>query len=60
MRHAYPILDAWGFHKTSTILTWAKDRMDKVTGCAVKHCILAVRGNPTTTPGEKLTGAAND
>jgi len=28
MRHAYPILDAWGFHKTSTILTWAKDRMD--------------------------------
>jgi len=62
MRHAYPILDAWGFHKTPTILTWAKDRMDNgywLRG-QTEHCILAVRGNPTTTPGEKLTGAAND
>jgi hypothetical protein len=51
-----------GIHETPTILTWTKDRIGNghwLRG-QTEHCILAVRGNPTTTPGEKLTGAAND
>lgn len=48
MRHAYRILDAWGFQKTPTILTWAKDRMGNghwLRG-QTEHAILAVRGKP--------------
>jgi N6-adenosine-specific RNA methylase IME4 len=50
MRHAYSILDSWGFEER-TILTWAKNRM----GCGdwlrgqTEHCILAVKGRPTVT-----------
>ena len=44
------MLTAWGFeHKT--ILTWGKDRFgfgDWLRG-QTEHCIMAVRGNPTTT-----------
>jgi ParB/RepB/Spo0J family partition protein len=51
MRHAFAILDAWGFHKTPTVLTWAKDRMGKgfwLRG-QTEHAILAVRGKPIFT-----------
>jgi N6-adenosine-specific RNA methylase IME4 len=57
MRHAFTILDAWGFHATPTILTWAKDRMG--TGHYLRgqteHCILAVRGKPTITLTNQTT-----
>ena len=45
-----PILKAWGF-EAETILTWAKDRFGYghwLRG-QTEHCIMAVRGNPTTT-----------
>jgi N6-adenosine-specific RNA methylase IME4 len=51
MRHAFEILQAWGFHKTPTILTWAKDRIGNghwLRG-QTEHCIIAVRGKPTVT-----------
>jgi N6-adenosine-specific RNA methylase IME4 len=51
MRHAYVVLDAWGFHNTPTILTWAKDRPgrgQRLLG-QTEHCIMAVRGNPVIT-----------
>lgn len=51
MRHAFEILDAWGFHKTPTILTWAKDRIGNghwLRG-QTEHCIVAVRGKPVVT-----------
>jgi N6-adenosine-specific RNA methylase IME4 len=47
MRHAYTVLDAWGF-TDKTILTWVKDRMglgDWLRG-QTEHCIMAVRGKP--------------
>ena len=50
------MLSAWGFeHKT--ILTWAKDRFgfgDWLRG-QTEHCIMAVRGNPTTTLTNQTT-----
>src|SRR5260221_65339 len=48
MRHAYTVLDAWGF-KDKTILTWDKGRFgtgDYLHG-QTEHCIMAVRGKPT-------------
>jgi ParB/RepB/Spo0J family partition protein len=50
MRHAYAVLDAWGF-EDKTILTWVKDRFgngDWLRG-QTEHAILAVRGRPTVT-----------
>jgi N6-adenosine-specific RNA methylase IME4 len=51
MRHAFEILQAWGFHKRPTILTWAKDRIGHghwLRG-QTEHCIIAVRGKPIVT-----------
>jgi ParB/RepB/Spo0J family partition protein len=57
MRQAFSILDAWGFEKTPTILTWAKDRMGNghwLRG-QTEHAILAVRGKPTITLDNQST-----
>jgi N6-adenosine-specific RNA methylase IME4/ParB-like chromosome segregation protein Spo0J len=57
LRHAYKILDAWGFHDTPTMLTWAKDRMGNghwLRG-QTEHCIVAVRGKPTVTLTNQTT-----
>ncbi len=47
MRHAYELLDAWGFEE-KTILTWGKNKMG--TGrwlrSKTEHCILAIKGTP--------------
>lgn len=47
MRHAFPLLDAWGF-KEKAILTWVKNRMG--TGRWLRSqsefCIMAVKGRP--------------
>ena len=50
MRHAYTVLDAWGF-EDRTILTWVKDHFgngDWLRG-QTEHCILAVRGKAIVT-----------
>jgi N6-adenosine-specific RNA methylase IME4 len=47
MRHAYTVLDAWGF-TDKTILTWVKDRFgtgDWLRG-QTEHAIMAMRGKP--------------
>jgi N6-adenosine-specific RNA methylase IME4/ribosomal protein S14 len=47
MRHAFLVLDAWGF-EAKTILTWAKDRVgtgDWLRG-QTEHCLMAIRGKP--------------
>jgi ParB/RepB/Spo0J family partition protein len=59
LRHAYTILDAWGFHHTPTMLTWAKDRMGNghwLRG-QTEHCIMAVRGKhkPIVTLADQTT-----
>jgi N6-adenosine-specific RNA methylase IME4 len=57
MRHAYGILGAWGFDKTPTILTWAKDRAGKghwLRG-QTEHTIVAVRGKPVVTLTNETT-----
>jgi N6-adenosine-specific RNA methylase IME4 len=57
MRHAYTILDAWGFHSRPTILTWAKDRPgrgQRLLG-QTEHAIMAVRGNPVITLTNQTT-----
>jgi N6-adenosine-specific RNA methylase IME4 len=50
MRHAYQVLDAWGFEE-KTILTWVKPKFG--TGQwllgQTEHCILAARGRPVVT-----------
>jgi N6-adenosine-specific RNA methylase IME4 len=56
MRHAYEVLDAWGFG-SKTILTWAKNKMgngDWLRG-QTEHCILAVRGKPVVTLTNQTT-----
>jgi N6-adenosine-specific RNA methylase IME4 len=48
MRHAFAVLDAWGFEHR-TILTWAKDKMgtgDWLRG-QTEHVLMAGRGSPT-------------
>lgn len=47
LRHAYTILDAWGFAE-QTILTWTKDRMGKgwYLRNQTEHCVLATKGQP--------------
>ena len=51
MRHSYPILDAWGFHQTPTIVTWDKGRpgFGKRLRGQTEQCIMAIRGNPVIT-----------
>jgi N6-adenosine-specific RNA methylase IME4 len=48
MRHAFTVLDAWGF-EAKTILTWVKNKFvrgDWLRG-QTEHCIMATRGKPT-------------
>tara|TARA_Y100000310_G_C20564934_1_gene754993 strand:+ start:82 stop:1155 length:1074 start_codon:yes stop_codon:yes gene_type:complete len=47
MRHAFNILDSWGFREVS-ILTWAKNKMGTGRWLRSKseHCIMAVKGKP--------------
>jgi ParB/RepB/Spo0J family partition protein len=57
MRQAFRILDAWGFQKTPTILTWVKDRMGNghwLRG-QTEHCIMAIRGRPLVTLTNETT-----
>jgi N6-adenosine-specific RNA methylase IME4 len=57
LRYAFEILDAWGFHETPTMLTWAKDRMGMghwLRG-QTKHAIMAVRGKPIVTLTNQTT-----
>jgi N6-adenosine-specific RNA methylase IME4 len=51
MRHAFTVLDAWGFHDTPTILTWGKSHfgMGVWLRGQTEHCIVAVRGKPVVT-----------
>jgi N6-adenosine-specific RNA methylase IME4/ParB-like chromosome segregation protein Spo0J len=56
MRHAYAIIDAWGFVE-KTVLTWVKNSFgtgDWLRG-QTEHCILAVRGKPTVTLSNQST-----
>lgn len=48
MRHAFGLLDAWGFRDVA-ILTWVKDRMGLGTWLRSQSefCIMAVKGKPT-------------
>lgn len=50
MRHAYTVLDAWGFAER-TILTWNKSRSGTGNWLLgqTEHCILATRGEPIVT-----------
>ena len=56
MRHAFTLLDAWGFQEKA-ILTWAKDRMG--TGRWLRSqsefCIMAVKGKPKVDLTNKTT-----
>ena len=47
MRHAFALLDAWGFEE-KVILTWAKDRMGigRWLRSQSEFCIMAVKGKP--------------
>jgi N6-adenosine-specific RNA methylase IME4 len=57
LRLAYRVLDAWGFHETPTLLTWAKSRAGQghwLLG-QTEHAILAVRGKPVITRTTQTT-----
>jgi N6-adenosine-specific RNA methylase IME4 len=57
MRYSYPILDAWGFHATPTILTWDKGRPgrgQRLLG-QTEHAIMAIRGKPVITLTNETT-----
>jgi N6-adenosine-specific RNA methylase IME4/ParB-like chromosome segregation protein Spo0J len=64
MRHAFTVLDAWGF-EDRTILTWAKDKMgtgDWLRG-QTEHCLMAGRGKPAlmlTNQTTLLRGAVRE
>ena len=47
MRHAFPLLDRWGFTERA-IVTWAKDRMGlgRWLRSQSEFCIMATRGHP--------------
>jgi N6-adenosine-specific RNA methylase IME4/predicted DNA-binding protein (UPF0251 family) len=47
MRHAFPLLDKWGFQDRA-ILTWAKDRMGlgRWLRSQSEFCIMATKGSP--------------
>ena len=55
--HAFTVLEAWGFHQTPTMLTWAKNRMGNGLWLRgqTEHCILAVRGKPLVTLTNETT-----
>jgi N6-adenosine-specific RNA methylase IME4/ParB-like chromosome segregation protein Spo0J len=50
MRHAYTMIDAWGF-KEQTVLTWIKPRIGKgwYLRNQSEHCVVAIRGRPVLT-----------
>ena len=57
MRFAYPILEAWGFDQAPAILTWDKGRPgrgQRLLG-QTEHCIMGLRGKPTTTLTNQTT-----
>ena len=56
MRHAFPILDSWGF-EDKAILTWVKDRMGlgRWLRSQSEFCIMAVRGSPLITLTNQTT-----
>jgi N6-adenosine-specific RNA methylase IME4 len=56
MRHAFGLLDAWGF-EDKQILTWVKDRMGlgRWLRSQSEFCILAVRGHPAITLSNQTT-----
>jgi N6-adenosine-specific RNA methylase IME4 len=57
MRYAYPILDAWGFKATPTILTWGKPQVgrgQRLLG-QTEHAIMAIRGRPLVTLARQST-----
>lgn len=47
MRHAFPLLDRWGFTERA-IVTWAKDRMGlgRWLRSQSEFCVMATRGHP--------------
>jgi N6-adenosine-specific RNA methylase IME4 len=56
MRHAYVVLDSWGFEE-KTIVTWFKNEMgtgDWLRG-QTEHFIVAVRGKPTVVLTNETT-----
>jgi N6-adenosine-specific RNA methylase IME4/ParB-like chromosome segregation protein Spo0J len=56
MRYAYAVLGAWGFQE-KTVLTWVKNRTadGEFLRERTEHCILAVRGRPTTELSDHTT-----
>jgi N6-adenosine-specific RNA methylase IME4 len=56
MRHAFPILDVWGF-EDKAIVTWAKDRMGlgRWLRSQSEFCIMAVKGKPPITLTNQTT-----
>lgn len=56
MRHAFPLLDSWGFEDRA-ILTWAKDRMGlgRWLRSQSEFCIMATRGSPTISLTNQTT-----
>jgi len=56
MRHAFQLLDAWGFQEKA-ILTWVKDRMGlgRWLRSQSEFCIMAARGSPRVTLSNQTT-----
>lgn len=56
MRHAFPILDRWGFQERA-IVSWVKDRMGlgRWLRSQSEFCIMATRGNPTISLTNQTT-----
>lgn len=56
MRHAFPLLDSWGFEERA-ILTWAKDRMGlgRWLRSQSEFCIMATRGSPAVNLTNQTT-----
>ena len=56
MRHAFPILDAWGF-EDKAIVTWTKDRMGlgRWLRSQSEFCIMAVKGKPVLSLTNQTT-----
>lgn len=56
MRHAFLILDNWGF-KERAILTWVKDRMGVGSWLRsqTEFCIMAIKGNPKVNLSNQTT-----
>jgi len=56
MRHAFPLLDSWGFTERA-ILTWAKDRigLGRWLRSQSEFCIMATQGRPVITLSNQST-----